>query len=167
MGPTFEKIPTLYGKFHIISLIVCFSYFVFCFMFAKKRSDKKDAIFVFITSMILCLTEVWKQIARIDHNNGQYPFSIFPWQLCSIPMFLGLIPLLCKNQKVKEIIYKYNTLTGILGGLAMLLVPIVIFTNYILFTIHSLLWHTLLVGQGVYLARSRKYGKRCICNCKN
>ena len=158
MGPTFEKVPELYGTFHIISLIISFIVCILAFIFAKKRSDKKDAIVVFVVSLFLCSTEVWKQVTRIVANNGKYPFSIFPFQLCSIPMFLGLIPIFLKEGKVKDTIYKYITLTGILGGVTMLLVPMVIFTSYIYFTIHSIVWHLALTSQGIYLARSRKYG---------
>ena len=158
MNILFKETPKPYGLFHIISLIISLGFFVFCFIFAKKRNVKKDSIFVFIISLILMATEIWKQISRTMLNGGVYPFSIFPFQLCSVPMFLGAIPLFLKEGKIKETLYKYITFTGLVGGLAMIIVPVVILTNYVLYTIHSLFWHMMLVGQSIYLIRARKYG---------
>lgn len=157
MGPTFENSPQPYGLFHICSLVVSLVVFIIFFMMAKKTSDKKDRIVVFIISCLLIATEIWKQVTR-SIDKGSYDFGAFPGQLCSIPMFLGFISMFINNKKVRDVIYRYITFTGILGGLAMLIVPIVIFGNYILFTLHSVFWHIMLVAQGIYLIRSRKYG---------
>ena len=43
MGPLFEKVPEPLSKFHIICLIISSIVFVFAFIFAKKRSDKKES----------------------------------------------------------------------------------------------------------------------------
>ena len=131
---------------------------MFCFILAKKRNNKKDSVVVLIITLLLIITEIWKQITRTKLNGGAYPFSIFPFQLCSIPMYLGILPIFLKEGKFKETLYKYITFTGLVGGLAMLTVPVVILTNYVLYTIHSLFWHMMLVGQSIYLIRARKYG---------
>lgn len=159
MDYTFKEVPKAYGTFHIICLIVSLIFCVFCFMLAKKRNTKKDSLVIFIISIILIATEIWKQISRTKLNGGQYPFYIFPFQLCSIPMYLGFIQFFIKNEKVKETIFVYMTLSGIIGGIAMLTVPIVIFNISIPYTIHSVFWHMVLIGQGIYLIRARKYGK--------
>lgn len=158
MDILFKETPKPYGTFHIISLIISLIFFVFCFILAKKRNNKKDSVVVLIITLLLIITEIWKQITRTKLNGGVYPFGIFPFQLCSIPMYLGLLPIFLKEGKLKETIYKYITFTGLIGGLAMLTVPVVILTNYVLYTIHSLFWHMMLVGQSIYLIRSRKYG---------
>ena len=158
MGPMFENTPTPYGKVHIYSLIISLITFVIFFMLAKKRNDKKDRIVVFIISCVLIATEIWKQVSRYKLL-GRYDFAIFPAQLCSIPMFLGFIQVFIKSEKIRDVIYRYITFTGILGGLAMLLVPIVILSPYIFSTIHSLFWHIVLVAQGIYLIRARNIGQ--------
>ena len=91
MELTFKEVPKAYGTFHIICLIITLIFCVFCFMLAKKRNTKKDSLVIFIISVILIATEIWKQISRTKLNGGVYPFSIFPFQLCSIPMYLGFI----------------------------------------------------------------------------
>ena len=141
MGPIFKETPTMFSMFHIITMIVSLLICVFFFIFAKKHNDKKDSLVVLGFSLFLFVTEIWKQTVRTIANGGQYPFGIFPFQLCSIPMYLGIIAFFIKNKKVKESIYTYITLTGIIGGVAMLTVPMVIFSNYILFTLHSIAWH--------------------------
>ena len=158
MNILFKETPKPYGTFHIIGLIISLIFFVFCFILAKKRNNKKDSVVVLIITLLLIITEIWKQITRTKLNGGAYPFSIFPFQLCSIPMYLGILPIFLKEGKFKETIYKYITFTGLIGGLAMLTVPVVILTNYVLYTIHSLFWHMMLVGQAIYLIRARKYG---------
>ena len=158
MDILFKETPKPYGTFHIISLIISLIFFVFCFILANKRNNKKDSVVVLIITLLLIITEIWKQITRTKLNGGVYPFGIFPFQLCSIPMYLGILPIFLKEGKFKETIYKYITFTGLIGGLAMLTVPVVILTNYVLYTIHSLFWHMMLVGQSIYLIHARKYG---------
>ena len=162
MNLNFNEVPKAYGTFHIICLIISLIFFVCCFLLARKRNDKKDSFIVFVFSIILIATEIWKQISRTKLNGGNYPFSIFPFQLCSIPMYLGFIQFFIKNNKVKETIYRYIALSGIIGGLAMLTVPMVIFTKSVLYTVHSVFWHMVLVGQGVYLIKARNYGVKPI-----
>lgn len=161
MGPMFENIPKPYGWVHICSLIISLITFVIFFIMAKNRNDKKDKIVVFVVSCLLIATEIWKQVARYNEL-GRYDFSIFPAQLCSIQMFLGFFQVFIKSEKIRDVIYRYITFTGILGGLAVLLVPVIVLNQYILLTIHSLFWHIALVAQGIYLIRARNYGQHVL-----
>ena len=53
---------------------------------------------LFLCGLILALTEVYKQLfIYYIENNGRYDWWYFPFQLCSIPMYLGLLILLFRK----------------------------------------------------------------------
>ena len=155
----FKEIPKPYGWFHLLWLGIAFISILIFFKFAEKSNDKKDSFVVFISCLFLLFTEIFKQLFKYYELGQKYNWSTFPFQLCSIPMYLGTISILIKNKNIKETIYRYISFTGIAGGITILLHPVISLSLSIIMCIHSFLWHTILVSLGVYLIHSRDYGK--------
>ncbi len=96
------------------------------------------------------MSEIWKQIylyaAVFDHT---YRVWYFPFQVCSIPMYLCIIRYFLKKpgqKKMRDAMDIFLQDFGMLGGIAALLVPDG-FTHpdHPLLTMHGYLWHVLLI----------------------
>lgn len=152
-----------YGWFHIMWLILmvigCFtsSYFL-----GRKHSKKADDVFIFIMGAMLITIEIYKQIFY-TLDAGYFQWYAFPFQFCSVPMYVAFIAPLIKNEKIKDSMYKFLASFGLLAGIAVMLYPDTCFaTKYITILIHTMLWHSSMVVMGVYLIVSRNYGKNLL-----
>ena len=95
-----------YHWFHIMWLVLmvigCFasSYFL-----GRKHNKKIDDRFIFIIGTMLILIEIYKQVFY-TLDAGYFQWYAFPFQFCSVPMYVAFVAPLIKNEKIKE----YNKL---------------------------------------------------------
>lgn len=152
--------PGMFSWFHLLWLaIMIISSVIMAKTVAKKHSPKYDQIVVLIFSIILIFCEVFKQLFWFEFY-GYYRFEIFPFQFCTVPIYVSTFASIIKSEKIKEICYRFLAFYGIIGGLAVMLIPTaVLYTYFVAMSIHSMLWHSILVVMGVYLVASRGYGK--------
>ena len=81
--------PKAYGAFHLVFMI---GGLFLCVLFAfllRKASDKANKIIIFSCGAFLAVCEVYKQLFYTFYiGEGSYQWWIFPFQLCSVPMYL-------------------------------------------------------------------------------
>lgn len=153
--------PGAFSWFHLLWIgIMIVACIVMGLTVARKHSQRADRITVSVFSVILVGCEVFKQLfwfAFYDY----YRFEIFPFQFCSVPIYVAVFASVIPWDKVREVCYRFLAFYGIIGGLAVMLVPnAVLYTYFVPMSLHAMLWHTVLVVMGVYLIVSRGYGKR-------
>ena len=153
--------PGAFSGFHIIWLLIMVAAaVVLSLTLAKKHSDKCDRVIVGIFALLLVGCEVIKQLFWFEFY-GYYRFEIFPFQFCSVPIYMSLLATLIPSEKFREACYKFLAFYGIIGGLSVMLVlSAVLYTYFVPMSLHAMLWHSILVVMGVYLIASRGYGKR-------
>jgi hypothetical protein len=104
--------------------------------------------------------EVYKQLfyfyAIHDH---EYPWWIFPFQLCSIPMYLCLIAPRLKPGKVQKSMYNFMMTFNLLGGFMAFIEPSGIVHEYWTLTLHAFTWHMLLIFVGLFIGFADLGGK--------
>lgn len=126
---------------------------------ARKHSAKADRAVISVCAVILIGCEVFKQLfwyAFYDY----YRFEIFPFQFCSVPIYVAIFAAVVPWDKAREIAYRFLAFYGIIGGLAVMLIPnAVLYTYFVPMSLHAMLWHAVLVVMGVYLIVSRGYGR--------
>ena len=152
--------PGMFSWFHLLWLaIMIIASVIMAKTTAKKHSPKCDQIVVLIFSIILIICEVFKQLFWFEFY-GYYRFEIFPFQFCTVPIYVSTFASIIRSEKIKEVCYRFLAFYGIIGGLAVMLIPTaVLYTYFVAMSIHSMLWHSILVVMGVYLVASRGYGK--------
>lgn len=153
--------PGMFSWFHILWLILMVAFCVIiCKTLAVKHDPKIDRKVIGSFAVILLLGEVFKQLfwyAFYDY----YRFEIFPFQFCSVPIYVSLFSAFAPWEKAREISYRFLAFFGIIGGLAVMVVPsAVLYTYFVAISLHSMIWHAILVAMGVYLIVSRGYGKK-------
>lgn len=153
--------PGMFSWFHILSLVFMVLLTIgVCKFFAVKHSESMDRKVVGVFALLLVLGEVFKQLFWYEYYQ-YYRWEIFPFQFCSVPIYISVFAVLMPHGKVQEVCYRFLAFFGIIGGLAVMAVPsAVLYTYFVPISIHSMVWHSILVAMGVYLIVSRGYGQK-------
>ena len=152
--------PGAFSWFHLLWLgIMIAACVLMALTLARKHSERTDRIVVAIFAVLLVGCEVFKQLFWFEFY-GYYRLEILPYQFCSVPIYVAIFASLVPWDKARDVCYRFLAFYGIIGGLAVMLVPTaVLYTYFISMSLHAMLWHTALVVMGVYLIASRGYGK--------
>lgn len=149
--------PKAYGAFHLIFTLVGLSVVVGAAYFLRKLNDKKNRILLLCVGVFLIITEIYKQMFYYYViGNGSYQWWIFPFQMCSIPMYLCVFCACCKNERVNKWVYDFMFAFNTFGGLLAFIEPSGINHPYITLTLHAYIWHMTLVFLGIYLYLSKR-----------
>ncbi len=151
--------PPAYGPFHILYTLIGFALCAVAGWKLRHCSEKAAKWILFIAGLILTLSEVYKQLFYyfvIEDNT--YSWGDFPFQLCSIPMYLCLIAPWLKPGKLQRSMYSFMVLYNLLGGAISFTEPSGLLHEYWFLTIHALVWHMLLVFIGLFLCFSKRGG---------
>ncbi len=155
-------VPNPYGIFHIISLIIL----VLSIMYLKKHQTSllKQSNKVYFYAMILIVgMEIYKQFSMsFDLGYFKYPWHIFPYQLCSTPIYILLGVNLIKQKRINQTLINYLAIINLVAGLSVMLVPTNVFTDKIMISIQTMVHHGLMVWIGAYaiLQHPKRYTKQ-------
>lgn len=149
-----------YGLIHIsLFLSGLLISFVIAYYLRYSSEAKVDKI-LFKCGLFLLISEIYKQIFYTFYiDNGSYPYWIFPFQLCSVPMYLCLILPLMKNHKIKEMIYNFMASYNLMGGFVSFLEPSGLIHEYVTLTIHAFIWHMMLIFIGLLIIFTKQGAK--------
>ena len=151
--------PPAYGTFHILFTLIGFAVCGFSAWKLRNVRDKTAGRILFLCGLVLSLSEVFKQFfCYYVIADNTYYWSEFPFQLCSVPMYLCLITPWLKPGKPQRALYSFMVLYNLLGGAIAFAEPSGLLHGHLFLTIHSCVWHMLLVFVGLFLCMSRRGG---------
>ena len=108
--------PPAYGAFHILFTLIGFAVCGFSAWKLRNVSDKTACHILFACGLVLVLSEVFKQFfCYYVIADGTYHWGEFPFQLCSIPMYLCLIVPWLKLGKLRRALHSFMVLYSLLG----------------------------------------------------
>ena len=147
--------PSSYGVFHLsftfIGIVVC----ILLAYHLRNLSERGHKIVLGCTGGFLILTEIYKQLFYVFYmSDHSYVWWIFPFQLCSVPMYLCIIAIFLKPGHFRNGIYGFMTTYNLLGGIMAFIEPSGINHEYWTLTLHAYIWHMLLIFIGFYLIAS-------------
>lgn len=129
----------------IILTVLTIAVSAFCgIALGKGRTGKRKLLLV--SGFVLAASEVFKAV-YLYFLFGSYPWSDFPFQLCSIPMYLCFAYCFTGKLYFEQFIMVYS----LIGAVASFCVPTAVFSRYIVLTAHSLFWHGYLFFLAVFL----------------
>ncbi len=149
--------PKMLGGFHILWLfITAAATILLCRYFREERYIDKV---VFITSVTAIVLEVYKQINyTFSVQDGvivaDYQWYAFPFQFCSMPMYVGLLASLLKKGRVKNALYAFLGTYGLFAGLCVMIYPNDVFCSILGINIQTMICHGSMVAIGIYLLYS-------------
>lgn len=151
--------PKAYGTFHILFMLCGFSLCALLAWILRKSNKKTNRIILLCVGIFLLISELYKQLFYAFYlSDNSYVWWIFPFQLCSIPMYMCLIAPLLKPGKIQQSMYNFMTIYNLLGGAIAFAEPSGLLHEYWTLTIHALIWHMMIVFVGLYLIFSGRGG---------
>lgn len=151
--------PSAYGWFHILFTLGGFAICAFAAWKLRKVSDRTCRKILFGIGLVLAISEVYKQLYYyFAVNDNAYAWGDFPFQFCSVPMYICLIAPWLKPGKLQRGMYSYAVLFNLLGGAIAFTEPSGLFHSHWFLTVHALFWHMVLVFIGLFLCFSGRGG---------
>ncbi|MDO5438928.1 MAG: YwaF family protein [Erysipelotrichaceae bacterium] len=126
-----------------------------------KRIGKSVAFW----GILLLCCEVYKQIV-LFRAYGYYVWWYFPWQLCSLPMYLASALLFVKDDNAKDTVFAFLSSFSLLGGIAVFFDPSGLHYFRTDLTVLSYLWHISMILFGLLsysCVRNKNTGFRNAC----
>lgn len=111
---------------------------------------RKTDIFFLICGLFMLAGEIWKQLTlTFILGGGQYNWWYFPFQLCSIPMYILLIYPRIRRAALKQALLAFLMCYGLLGGIAVFADTTGLHYPLTALTAFSYGWHILLIILGI------------------
>ncbi len=152
--------PDAYGPFHLGFAVVGFTVSFLLARKLKNLTDRGNRILILGMGLFLVACELYKQLFYYYYiEGGSYAWGIFPFHMCSVPMYLCIIAPLLKKGKAQKGMYNFMMIYNLLGGFITFFEPSGINLSYWTLTLHAYIWHMSLVFVGLYLAFSGRGGK--------
>ncbi len=116
-----------------------------------NMSERTASRILFLAGLALAIGELYKQIFLIVFiNQGSYDWWYFPFQLCSMPMYLCLIQYPLRSSRLRGVICTFMRDFHIMSGIAALAVPEGFSHIHWTLTLHGYCWHILLILIGLF-----------------
>lgn len=110
----------------------------------------------------MAVSEIWKQYClTFLIGQGTYNWWYFPFQLCSIPMYLCLLLPWIRSERLRRIFLAFLMDYGLLGGIFAFFDTSGMHYSYLPLTIHSFAWHILLIVLGIAAGLSQYADYSC------
>ena len=144
--------PTMYGWFHIVSLVLTVVATVLLCRFGKNWNPRKV---VLVTAILVSVLEIYKQINySFSYEGGitfDYQWYAFPFQFCSTPMYVGLLAGLTRKGRVQDAAMAYLATYSIFAGVCVMLYPATVFIRTVGINIQTMICHGSMIVIGVWL----------------
>ena len=138
--------PQLFGWYHLMCIAIVAAIVTLVFIFKKKISKRFINIALLTMGCVLIVSEIFKQLIHsMDVVNGiatwEYSWRNFPFQFCSVPMYLMVLAGILRKGKVYDTILCFLATFGLFGGFVVVLYPSTVLSSHLFLSIHTMLWH--------------------------
>jgi len=149
-----ERFP-LFGRIHLIYLFIGLTVCVASAYLLKNKSDKFVRIMFIILNIYFLLSEIFKQLfCYYAVGYDEYLFILFPFHLCSMPLYILPLTLLLRNKTIKQSMCNFLASYCLTGGLISVTVDGGLISGYLIITFNSFVWHFILVFIALFLCVS-------------
>lgn len=150
------KKPQLYGSFmdswfQYLFLIILVVMSVVSIKKMKGINDKKLNIILLGAGIILIVFEIYKQVIFSYQSNWDYMWYAFPFQFCSVAMYLAPFTAFIRNKKIKDSAITFLATYSFFSGSAVMLYPATVYVTTIGINIQTMVHHGTLCVLGIGL----------------
>lgn len=138
--------PQMFGGFHAAALIAAVLPAVSAAVITSRRIDKRNISKVLaVTGWVLVILELYKQLFLFHIvNEGAFDWWFFPFQLCSVPMYLCIFLPLVKD-RARNAFLTFMSGYTLISAAAALIFPEDFLRPYVSLTLHGFVWHGILL----------------------
>ncbi len=149
--------PVSYSWFHILFTAALLGIAVLGAWLLRRTNDRQNRIVLLSVGGFLLIAEVYKILFHMVVDPYGWKFwGTFPFQLCSVPMYLSVFCAFCRNEKINSWLYEYMFAVNMFGGIMAFIEPSGINHPYVTLTVHAYIWHMALIFLGLYLYFSKR-----------
>lgn len=146
--------PSSYGWFHLMFwALALVSAVLLCFLYEKGYIRNVKRV-VFITAVAVIVLEVYKMInfgfSYEDEIKYSFPWGSFPWQFCSIPMYVGFLVGITRG-RVHNALCCFLATFAVFAGAAVMFYPGDVFTETVGINIQTMVCHGSMITIGIFL----------------
>lgn len=134
------KTPNAYGWFHILSIIIMLLLVALLARLARSNPDRVTKKTLVWFTVVTITFEIIKQ-GLFTHTASEYQWYAFPFQFCSTPMYISLLALVIKNQKIKDALYSFLAFYGFFAGFVVMIYPNDVFVDLLMIDIQTMVHH--------------------------
>ncbi len=154
--PRLVERPEPFGAFHLVSVAVILLAAVVMVILRRRlpHGEKHLRCVLMIFGLGLLALEIGKQILySYDPVDGWgYDWSRFPFQFCSMPIYVALVAMCQKNTRCRRTLLAFLATYSPVGGAAVLLWPRSdVFHEILFLDVHTMLWHGAMLLFALYL----------------
>lgn len=157
-----DEAPKMFGLLHILMLIAAFVCIPLLVWALRNISDKTFRRIMLGIGIFLLSTEIYKMFytyyVECHQSIGDSMYRL-SFQLCSLPIYMTFMVAFMKDGKVRNALLNFMMTYTLLAGFITCVYPSTIFTDEMLISVHSCIWHTLLVFIGVLIGATGRGGK--------
>ncbi len=151
--------PRMFGWVHILSFTLTIAFGVFLSVRFKNCDEKTVRKLLLIASAVSIALEIYKQFVFSFSYDGQavkfdYQWYAFPFQFCSMPMYIGLLAAFIKKGWLHDALCAFLATYGFFGGLVVMVYPLQVYIGIIGINAQTMICHGLMVAMGIYLLAS-------------
>lgn len=153
------KKPTLLGGAHLFWLAMAVLGIVVVCLTCKNLSDKKFRMILLIVGASLLTLEVFKQLNfayDAETDVWDYAWKQFPFQFCSVPMYVMVAVACLKEGKVRDCLCSFLATFGLFAGMIVLFYPATVLSEIIFRFSQSMIHHSAMLIVGVLMFVSGK-----------
>ena len=148
--------PASYGWFHLLFFALSIAAGVLLCVYGRKDEASVRRV-VLITAITVMVLEVYKMInfgfSYEDGISYSFPWSSFPFQFCSTPMYVGLLAGLTRG-RVHTSLCAYLATFALFAGLCVMFYPGDVFIGTVGINIQTMICHGSMLSIGIYLLGS-------------
>lgn len=153
--------PVAYGAFHLTFFFVGLALSLLGAYLLRNAGERANRAVLLTVGLVLLVSEVYKQLFyTYILGKGTYQWWIFPFQLCSVPMYFCLFLPFLKEGKLRQCCFDFLLAFNLMGGFLAFIEPSGLVHEYWTLTLHAFSWHMLLVFVGLYLGFSGRAGRK-------
>ena len=155
--------PKPYGLYHMVWLALTIITIIYLVNIRKKHNEKQLKYVLGVYGVTALILEILKQVIwSVEYNNTtgtfiwDYQWYAFPFQLCTMPIYVCLICLFLKKGRLRDSMLSFIAYTTILGSIASAIIPHDLFVEDILINIHAMWLHLGSLVVSIYLLVSNE-----------
>ena len=150
--------PNAFGWFHLLWIFLSFFTIFILYKLKPRYNEKQLKIVLAIYGIVALLLELIKQVIWSFNYDPitnlvtwDYQWYAAPFQFCTTPIFISMICLFLKNNKLRNSLLSYMAYATILGSIVTILLPDSCFTSDILVNMHTMWLHCGSLVVSIYL----------------
>ncbi len=149
------KEPASYGFFHLFFFALSVLAGVVLCRVMPQGNEKQARRILLITTVIVAVLELYKQINYTYSYDGQtitadFQWYAFPFQFCSTPLYVGAVACLTKG-RAHRACCAYLATFSVFAGLCVMFYPEQVFIDTIGINLQTMICHGIMITVGIWL----------------